>query len=259
VGRVSSPSGSFGNIVPGAFTPVLAKHSKSFSLLDSISVGIDRMQRNFEPMRKQVEAWCSAELTTVAAKMIIYEAFIESELEAPKHLARNVHEHYFNPQYEEFYGRTIWSLSNVSLRLSKNLSQSHSSGRRQDWRAFSRDGWAAASNLGPYETPIREFLLGECRFPNGVALIVRIASSKVYTGGVMLPTCRPENGWHGHKFVIPGIDFTLHLGSRILEEIVRSSFAPSPRRFVMIAPEMDEVALEFAARKLQSARKQRRG
>jgi hypothetical protein len=47
----------------GDFTPVLAKHSKSFSLLDSISVGIDRMQRNFEPMRKQVEAWRGSELT----------------------------------------------------------------------------------------------------------------------------------------------------------------------------------------------------
>lgn len=41
----------------GDFTPVLTKHSKSFSLIDCISVGIDRMQRNFEPMRKQVEAW----------------------------------------------------------------------------------------------------------------------------------------------------------------------------------------------------------
>ena len=41
----------------GDFTPVLAKHSKSFSLIDCISVGVDRMQRNFEPMRKQVEAW----------------------------------------------------------------------------------------------------------------------------------------------------------------------------------------------------------
>ncbi len=46
-----------GNIVSGVFTPVLAKHSKSFSLIDCISVGIDRMQRNFEAMRKQVEAW----------------------------------------------------------------------------------------------------------------------------------------------------------------------------------------------------------
>jgi aryl-alcohol dehydrogenase-like predicted oxidoreductase len=33
------------------FTPVLAKHSKSFSLIDRVSVGVDRMQRNFEPMR----------------------------------------------------------------------------------------------------------------------------------------------------------------------------------------------------------------
>jgi hypothetical protein len=33
----------------GDFTPVLAKHSKSFSLIDCISVGVDRMQRNFEP------------------------------------------------------------------------------------------------------------------------------------------------------------------------------------------------------------------
>ena len=36
----------------GDFTPVLAKHSKSFSLIDCISVGVDRMQRNFGPMQK---------------------------------------------------------------------------------------------------------------------------------------------------------------------------------------------------------------
>lgn len=44
----------FGKLVPGVFSPVLAKHSKSFSLIDRISLGVDRMQRNFEPMRKQV-------------------------------------------------------------------------------------------------------------------------------------------------------------------------------------------------------------
>ena len=47
----------------GDSTPVLAKHSKSFSLIDCIPVGVDRMQRNFEPMRKQVEAWQSSEVT----------------------------------------------------------------------------------------------------------------------------------------------------------------------------------------------------
>jgi hypothetical protein len=75
--------------------------------------GVDRMQRNFEPMRKQVEAWRSGELTTVTAKMIIYEAFIESELEVPKHLAQLVHDHYFQP-------RTMWSLSNALRRHSRS-------------------------------------------------------------------------------------------------------------------------------------------
>jgi hypothetical protein len=62
----------------GDFTPVLAKHSKSLNLLDSISVGVDRMQRSFAPMQQQVEAWQGTELSNVAAKMIVYEAFIES-------------------------------------------------------------------------------------------------------------------------------------------------------------------------------------
>jgi|SRR5215469_12555041 len=66
-----------GNIVPSVFTPVLAKHSKSFSLIDCVSVGVDRMQRNFEPMRKQVEEWQRSELTDVAAKVVvIYKAFV---------------------------------------------------------------------------------------------------------------------------------------------------------------------------------------
>ena len=34
----------------GDFTPVLAKHSKNFSLVDAVSIGVDRMQRNFEPL-----------------------------------------------------------------------------------------------------------------------------------------------------------------------------------------------------------------
>jgi len=103
------------------FTPVLAKHSKSFSLLDSIAVGVDRMQRNFAPMRKQVETRQRTELVDVTAKMIIYEAFIEDHLEAPKHLARRVHDLYFEPKYEEFRSRTIWSLSNAFTSAFKEL------------------------------------------------------------------------------------------------------------------------------------------
>jgi hypothetical protein len=59
----------------GDFKPVLAKHSKSFSLVDVISVGIDRMQTNFEPVRQQVEISKEPKLTDVTAKMNIYQAF----------------------------------------------------------------------------------------------------------------------------------------------------------------------------------------
>ena len=111
----------FGNIVPGVFTPVLAKHSKSFSLIDCISVGVDRIQRNFDPMRKQVERWQKSELTDVTAKVVIYEAFVEGKLEAPKHLARTVHDLYFEPKYEEFRLRTMWSLSNAFTSALKEL------------------------------------------------------------------------------------------------------------------------------------------
>jgi len=45
-----------GNIVSGVFTPVLAKHTKQISLGDVLSIGIDRIHRNFEPIQKQVGA-----------------------------------------------------------------------------------------------------------------------------------------------------------------------------------------------------------
>jgi hypothetical protein len=82
---------------------------------------VDRMQRNFEPLRKQVEAWQRSKLTDVTAKVVIYEAFVEGKLEVPKHLARSVHDLYFEPGYEEFRPRTIWSLSNAFTSAFKEL------------------------------------------------------------------------------------------------------------------------------------------
>lgn len=79
------------------------------------------MQRNFEPMRKQVEAWQRSELADVTAKVVTYEAFIEGKLEAPKHLARSAHDLYFESRYEDFRPRTIWSLSNAFTSAFKEL------------------------------------------------------------------------------------------------------------------------------------------
>jgi hypothetical protein len=67
----------------GDITPC-SRNTRSRSRIDCISVGVDRMQRNLEPMRKQVEAWQRSELTDVTAKVVIYEAFVEGRLEASK-------------------------------------------------------------------------------------------------------------------------------------------------------------------------------
>jgi hypothetical protein len=79
------------------------------------------MQRNFEPMRKQVESWRRSELTDITAKVVIYEVFVEGRLEAPKHLSRTVHDLYFEPKYEEFRPRTFWTLSNAFTSAFKEL------------------------------------------------------------------------------------------------------------------------------------------
>jgi hypothetical protein len=105
----------------GDFTPVLAKHSKHFSLVDSIALGVERMQRNFEPMRKQVEAWRDSQITDEFAKLVIYRAFIEGNLAVPRHLARDIHTNYFEPRHEEFQPRTMWSLSNAFTSAFKQL------------------------------------------------------------------------------------------------------------------------------------------
>jgi hypothetical protein len=105
----------------GDFQPVMAKHTKNFRLLDALAIGIDAMQRNFQPMQTQVERWKGDIIPDTLAKLIIYKAFTEGQLEAPRHLDRVVHEHYFNPKYDEFLPRTMWSLTNSFTSAFKEL------------------------------------------------------------------------------------------------------------------------------------------
>src|SRR3974377_72657 len=80
----------------GEYTPVLAKHSKHFSLEDSLAIGVDRITRNFGPLKQQGEEWRGVAVATAAAKLLIYQAFIEDESGFPKHLARRVTDPYFH-------------------------------------------------------------------------------------------------------------------------------------------------------------------
>lgn len=105
----------------GDFTPVLAKHTKSFNLIDTLAVGVDRIQRSFEPMRQQVETWKRTQISDDRAKLLLYRAFVEEELDAPKSLLSEVHRLYFEPKYVEFSPRTMWSLSNAFTSAFKRL------------------------------------------------------------------------------------------------------------------------------------------
>jgi hypothetical protein len=63
-------------------TQLLAKHSKNFSLEVCLStayqLAFDRMQRNFEPMRQQVETWRAQQLSPAAAKLTIYRRSLKA-------------------------------------------------------------------------------------------------------------------------------------------------------------------------------------
>ena len=65
---------------------------------------------------------CRAQkLSAEEAKPTIYRAFIEGDPDVPKHLARRVHQLYFNLNHEEFQARTMWSLSNTFTSAFKEL------------------------------------------------------------------------------------------------------------------------------------------
>jgi len=112
---------------------VLAKHTKRFSLVDAVSIGVDRMQRSFEPMQREVEEWKESRIEDETAKLVIYRAFVEGDLEAPKHLARRVHDLYFNPSIAEFAPRS--SVKNSS-RVKHTPSLSSGCKRFAGWYFF---------------------------------------------------------------------------------------------------------------------------
>ena len=97
----------------GDYDVVLAKHTKSFNLQHAISIGIDEAQRGFIPMRQRVENWKQTIVTDDEARLNIFHAFVEDQLEAPKHLAREVWKNWLQPAHDEFRERTRYSLQSA--------------------------------------------------------------------------------------------------------------------------------------------------
>jgi hypothetical protein len=105
----------------GDFEPVLAKHSQHFNLVQAVSVGVDQMQRNFKPMVERVNRWRDSQLTDAAAKLVIYRAFVEAELDIPHHLDRIVHSG--RPRSSAISSRESSDLCPQRRRLHLNLTK----------------------------------------------------------------------------------------------------------------------------------------
>lgn len=105
----------------GDFEPVFHKHTKRLELAQVISIGIDRIQRNFLPLRRQIDLWQRFPVSDTDAKIAIYDAFKSPELRLPIRFLHTVHENYFEPKVPEFEERTYWSLSNAFTSMVKEL------------------------------------------------------------------------------------------------------------------------------------------
>ncbi len=105
----------------GDYHPLIARHSNQFNLIDQVSIGVDKIQRNFEPLNKQIDMWSAKAISDDDARIILYKAFIEKGLPVPLKLLKDTHNHYFSPRHDEFAPRTLWSLSNSFTSAFKEL------------------------------------------------------------------------------------------------------------------------------------------
>ena len=104
----------------GDFKPLLAKHTKHFDLVESLSIGVDRIQRGFEPLREAITFKRSHKLRDEEAHSVIYRAFMENRF--PLKLLTTVHQEFFvAPSHAEFKQQTVWSLENAFTTAFKEL------------------------------------------------------------------------------------------------------------------------------------------
>jgi hypothetical protein len=103
----------------GDFNPLLAKHTKGLDLIESVSIGIDRIHRGFAPLERAINTKRLMQIADDEARVLIYQAFLEEKF--PISLIKAVHRNYFEPEWEDFRDRTLWSLENAFTESFKDL------------------------------------------------------------------------------------------------------------------------------------------
>lgn len=98
----------------GDFNPLLAKHTKNLDLVESVSMGIDRIQRGWQPLREAIDYKRATHIEPNDAKLLIYNAFAHRQL--PISLFREV-----SQEFGTTPESTLWSLENNFTEAFKTL------------------------------------------------------------------------------------------------------------------------------------------
>lgn len=111
------------------------------------------------------------------------------------------------------------------------------------WRAAAHEFTAVLGSkpqrlvLGPYEAELRNFLLGNSRFPKHAALVVTI-SSETDEGAnelALFPFLRNKSpGATEYALVVPGVGFQLFVGSSIGNELAALCIATGARHLILL-------------------------
>ena len=105
--------------------------------------------------------------------------------------------------------------------------------------------------LGPYEEPLRLFLIGQTAFPSNMALWVTISSSDHLSGSIMFPYLKNRSDYRQFHFAISDIAFDLFVGFRIADEIHKMSIAGG---VVALSETVEKNFVEWAGNKLRTAK-----
>jgi hypothetical protein len=112
--------------------------------------------------------------------------------------------------------------------------------------------------LGPYEAPIRRYLLGETNFPKDVVLLVSVAHSteEMKNKFVTSPWCfKREGGHHQFKLIVPGITFQMCVGKIMQPGLRNMCTARSPEGFIYMSSRTDDINVQGNLAMLKTAKR----
>jgi len=100
-------------------------------------------------------------------------------------------------------------------------------------------------SLGPYEEPIRRFLLDEAPFPDNAVITSRVSN----IGNVLwMPVQKNRGGFHVSSFGMLGLVFDLSVGSLLPPVFYDIATAPNPRKPIWIVKSQDDFVFSEIAK-----------